>query len=136
MKGMSLKTPIEAGNISTNDLKTCPFFKDFTEWGIYGSKGDQFVRSHDYFRWRVLSHGIPAESLAAGANAVPQWGSSRNIDMAEECKRREDEDESLVAGEDDKPWIHSYFIQRPLAETAAFYKLLVLQINLRNGSGR
>ena len=109
--------PAEAANIPREGLKTAPLFRDFTEAGIYGADGSSYVQSNDLFRWRVHSHGIPAESFAAGANPVPEW--SDNIDMAVECGRDENKDEDGKV-----EWLHSYFIQRSMHDTGNLYDKL------------
>ena len=112
---------------------------DFSEDGIYGESGSGYVQSHDHFRWRVLLHGIPAESFAAGANPVNTWNKDeeidgrrggrhqidkevRNINMAIECRRN-------VSGNMEEDWVHSYFIQRSLHDTSMLYEKLVGVIN-------
>ena len=78
----------------------------------------------------MLSHGIPAESLATGANAVPKWGVSRNFDMAKDCSvipKQTSTDSRASANQDS--WIHSYFIQYPMSKTYKLYEKLVSQIN-------
>lgn len=136
-------TPVEAAAISDASLKIHPFFRDFRDTEIYGEGGSEFVRTNDFVRWYALSHGIPAESFAAGANPVPKWGiaddeddssqsvqyqSDRNVNMATDCN---------PAGPAAKPleWIHSYFIQKPLRDTKILYEKLVNVINGRNTGG-
>ena len=123
---------LNASNVTTEDFKERPLFRDFASSQIYGAEGSEFVRNNDEFYWESLAYGIPAESLATGANVVPAWDSSearpdgknkkkksdRNINMATECNPK---------GEDDEPldWIHSYFIQQSLFDTKIFYKKIV-----------
>ena len=40
---------------------------------LYGEGGGAFLQANPYVLWYALSHGIPAESFAAGANPVPKW---------------------------------------------------------------
>ncbi|MGN0846459.1 MAG: hypothetical protein ACI4RA_03640 [Kiritimatiellia bacterium] len=125
-----LKTAAEADGIGDDELRVRPFFGDFTENGVYGDGGSEFLREHDLFRWRVLSHGIPAESFAAGANPVPKWGpsisrpekktattsnskSARNVDMEHTFKGHR------------KKWLHSYFISAPLLDTHELFEWIV-----------
>ena len=116
-------------------LKIHPFFKGFRDEEIYGEGGSAFLQSNDMVRWYALSHGIPAESFAAGANPVPKWGPSvlgnildqadynnglnRNVDMARNC---------LPKGRKELPWIHSYFIKNSLFDTKVLFKALVEKI--------
>ena len=37
------------------------------------SNDDALLRNDGVYRWRVLSHGIPAESFATGANRIPKF---------------------------------------------------------------
>jgi len=67
-------TPDETFSIANTNLMARPFFKDFSDGQIYGEGGSAFLLSNDMVRWYALSHGIPAESFAAGANPVPKWG--------------------------------------------------------------
>ena len=120
----------EAAAISPDDLKIRPFFQNFSETAIYGTGGGLFVQDNDHFRWRVLSHGIPAESFAAGANPVPKWESDKlNVNMATKCGRE-------VGDKVNIEWIHSYFIQRSLYDTHRLYEQLVNCIKTGSPEGR
>ena len=86
-------------------------------------------------RWYALSHGIPAESFAAGANPVPKWGKD-NIDMAIVCNpkasRTNEGGEDPQGGEfenEEVDWKHSYFIGNSLFDTKKLYEKLVEKIN-------
>ena len=127
--------PEETFSIADTNLMVRPFFKDFSDERIYGEGGSAFLQSNDMVRWYALSHGIPAESFAVGANPVPKWGLSpqgdelgqtdsddvmtRNVDMARDC---------VPAGRKELPWIHSYFIQNSLFDTQVLYEAMVKQI--------
>ena len=133
-------TPRETYEITDGSLMSRPFFRDFRDEEMYGEGGSEFVRTNDFARWYALSHGIPAESFAAGANPVPKWDEERNIgsdvedrdtvvkkvigniDMAVQCGRNSSEDTP-------EDWIHSYFIQFPLYNTSKLYGSLVEIIN-------
>ena len=118
---------VEAAGIDPEDLKTRPLFSDFLRRQVYGAGGHDFLSSTNEVsrmaRWRMLSHGIPSESFAVGANPVPKWRDiddeskrdKRNIDMALQCCRED-------AGKKGAEWIHSYFIQRPLYHTSGLYE--------------
>ena len=128
-------TPEETFLIADTNLMVRPFFKDFSDEQIYGEGGSAFLQANDMVRWYALSHGIPAESFAAGANPVPKWGGSvlgsilaqadfnngliRNVDMATNC---------VPKGRTELPWIHSYFIQNSLFDTKVLYEALVKKI--------
>ena len=109
----------EVVEIGDGSLMVRPFFRDFRDRGIYGEDGSAFVRTNAFVRWYALSHGIPAESFAAGANPVPKWGIADagedlsqstqyqhigNVNMATDCN-------SAGPGAAPLNWIHSYFIQ-------------------------
>ena len=68
---------VEAAGIDPEDLKTRPLFSDFLRRQVYGAGGHDFLSSTNEVsrmaRWRMLSHGIPSESFAVGANPVPKW---------------------------------------------------------------
>ena len=140
----------EVVEIGDGSLKVRPFFRDFRDRGIYGEDGSAFVRTNAFVRWYALSHGIPAESFAAGANPVPKWNgdssseeqgddnaninklSDRNINMATDCNPNRDGDGKPIG---DVEWIHSYFIQKPLRDTKILYEKLVETINGQNVGG-
>ncbi len=129
--------PEETASIADTNLMVRPFFKDFSDGRIYGEGGSAFLQANDMVRWYALSHGIPAESFAAGANLVPKWGPAihgsistrtdynkgliRNVNMAKNC---------IPDGRGIKelPWIHSYFIQNSLFDTKVLYEALVEKI--------
>ena len=150
--GYRVYTPEEAELIADTNLMARPFFKDFRDERVYGEGGSDFVRNNELFRWYALSHGIPAESFAAGANPVPKWGAS-NIDMAKisvaENNGKEDGggvDDSDAgsdggagnAGSANEPdltpegevaeesvnWVHSYFIRQSLFDTKVLYETM------------
>jgi len=127
-------TPEEAFVIANTNLMARPFFKDFRNEQIYGEGGSSFLQANDLVRWYALSHGIPAESFAAGANPVPKWGATvhgnplkqkrpskgvfGNVNMATNC---------IPDGADVKemPWVHSYFIRNSLFDTRVLFEALV-----------
>ena len=147
-----LYTPEETATITDDDLMAHPFFRGFMDGRIYGEGGSEFVRTNSYVRWYALSHGIPAESFAVGANPVPKWGTPvqgrisrqsayskgliRNVNMARNCVPDTGEDDANEddTNEDDKelPWIHSYFIGNSLFDTAVLYDAIVKQIGSTN----
>ena len=136
-------TPGEATLIANTNLMVAPFFKDFRDGQIYGDGGSAFLQANDMVRWYALSHGIPAESYAAGANPVPKWGEPvtgnilnqqdygkgliRNVNMARNCVPDHNEGE-VNENEKELPWVHSYFIQNSLFNTSVLYEALAEQI--------
>ena len=129
-------TPEQTAGITDAELKTRPFFKGFSDSRIYGTGGGELVATNAYVRWYALSHGIPAESFAVGANPVPKWGPTltvslsdatntvnrmiRNVNMATNC--------APDGGKKEMPWVHSYFIQNSMFETKILFEELVRQI--------
>ena len=131
-------TPAETFEISDESLKAHPFFRGFRNTELYGDGGSAFLRANTYVLWYALSHGIPAESFAAGANPVPKWDDfsdqqeegdaesqsgriPRNVDMSKDCKPK-GRTESQVN------WIHSYFILNSYFDTCVLYEKLVEHI--------
>ena len=130
-------TPAETFEISDESLKAHPFFRGFRDAELYGEGGSAFLQANPYVLWYALSHGILAESFAAGANPVPAWGATvqgnilkqvgfkqgviHNVDMASNCIPK-------TKGVEVLPWIHSYFIENSLFDTAILYEALTVQI--------
>ena len=124
-------TPSEAKGIDKEKLKLKPFCGEFSREEILGDGGSEFIRNNEY-RWRVLSHGVPAESLAIGANSLPILNTSKccsefgenveddiNIDMSIKC---------ISSGLKQVEWIHSYFIEMSLFDTKELFLKLVNNI--------
>ena len=128
-------TPSETREISDGTLMSRPFFSDFRNEEIYGEGGSAFVRDNAYIRWYALSHGIPAESFAAGANPVPKWN---ELVIAEEDspkpnvnKEIRNIDMETQLGEHKGKWIHSYFIKAPMTDTGGLYDSILDGCGLR-----
>ena len=124
--------PEETASIADTNLMARPFFKDFSDEQIYGEGGSAFLLANDMVRWHALSHGIPTESFAAGANPVPKWGETRNVDMAIVCNpkasRTNEGGEHPQGGEfenEKADWKHSYFIGNSLFDTWLLYMEIV-----------
>ncbi len=127
--------PDETASIADTNLMVRPFFKDFRDGQIYGEGGNAFLQTNDMVRWYALSHGIPAESFAAGANPVPKWGKD-NIDMAidfnpnaQSTKEATPDPQMGNPGSEIVDWKHSYFIENSLFDTNNLYEKLVEKIN-------
>lgn len=115
-------TPQETLTIADTNLMVRPFFRDFRDKEIYGEGGGDFVQTNAFTRWYALSHGIPTESYAVGANPVPKWETAgNNIDMAVYCNPAEKSNKPVK-------WVHSYFIGNSLFDTRKLYEELVKQI--------
>ena len=124
----------EAASTHPESLKTRPLFRDFTKSEIYDENGSAYLLSNNVFRWRVLSHGIPAESFATGANPVPKWdGRSRTTDGDSDEPESETESGSNVNmatlfDAHRNNWIHSYFIKAPLIDTHQLFDRIVKEV--------
>ena len=108
-------------------MKTNSFFGPFAGREIYESMDGSLVSNDYWYRSMLLTHAIPSESFAAGANPVPAWGpenvkGSRNVDMAEFKEGAKD------LPEDKRYWVHSYFINRSLKRTQQLYKDIINKI--------
>lgn len=125
--GKAHLTPEGAAALSSEVIKTNSFFGPFANRNIYGPAGGSLV-SEDYsYRAMLLTHGIPSESYAVGANPVPIWGlegvkDSRNVDMAEFKNGAAD------LSREKQSWVHSYFINRSLKRTRELYESIVEKI--------
>lgn len=124
---------IEAAGINPESFKTMPLFRDFTESGIYEENGSGFLLSNTMFRWRCLSHGIPVESFAAGANPVPKWGADSGASEDISRPTHEDVQERNIdmatgLGKHRGNWIHSYFIKAPLLDTHKLFDGIVNEL--------
>lgn len=131
-------TPAGAAALSSELMKTNSFFGPFAGSEIYESKDGSLVSNGYWYRSMLLTHAIPSESFAAGANPVPAWGPEwtpgvddaevfRNVDMAKFKNGSED------LPEDKKKWVHSYFINRSLRRTQQLYDDIVKRINNKEG---
>ena len=120
--------PTSAAALPSDLIKTNSFFGPFSGSQIYESLDGALVANDYSYRAMLLTHAIPSESFAVGANPVPAWGSenvrgSRNIDMAKFRNGVED------LPEDKQKWVHSYFINRSLKRTGQLYKSMMEQIH-------
>jgi len=131
-----LFTAEEMRLVADTNLMVRPFFRDFRDRAIYGEGGSDFVQTNDFVHWYALSHGIPAESFAVGANPVPKWGKDCNADMAIVCNPKaqsaNEEAQDPQGGNSGSKkcnWKHSYFIGNSLFDTKKLYEKLAGEIN-------
>ncbi len=128
---MSPISPADAAALPSDLIKTNSFFGPFSDRQIYESVDGALVANDYSYRAMLLTHAIPSESFAVGANPVPAWGPedvgigklSRNIDMAKFKKGVED------LPENKQKWVHSYFINRSPKRTRELYKSVIEQID-------
>ena len=134
-KYLRVRNPHETSAINDSQLMTQPFFERFSHGEIHSAIGSEYLgkRENSYAAWRALSHGIPAESFATGANPVLKWDAKatqqgsgkpnsknseiRNVDMETEC------------GVHDGDWQHSYFISRSLFDVGGAFGKIIKIIN-------
>ena len=80
---------------------------------------------------QLLADAIPAESLPAGANAVPNWSldeSTRDIDMSVEFKDVLMK-EVVFPGGDNGQWGHSFFLGVPYMIVHGLFDNIIYQIS-------
>lgn len=133
------RTSTESKSISNDQLISDPFFGAFTHPEILGENGDAYFTEHPEYRWRILSHGIPSESFAIGANAVTNGvvkasgykkgkhssARAQNIDMSTQCVREKSKHIK---------WVHSYFIQWSMKYTGILYDEIVANSSTTKGN--
>lgn len=125
-------SPVGAAALSSELMKTNSFFGPFAGREIYESADGSLVSNGYWYRSMLLTHAIPSESFAAGANPIPAWGPeklpdddtdiARNVDMAMFKEGASD----LTKGK--RYWVHSYFINRSLKRTQQLYKDIINKI--------
>jgi hypothetical protein len=131
-------TPAGAAALSSELMKTNSFFGPFAGREIYESTDGSLVSNGYWYRSMLLTHAIPSESFAAGANPIPAWGlemilgmegldDARNVDMAKFKEGAED------LPDDKQEWVHSYFINRSLKRTQQLYDDIVKRIKRKEG---
>ena len=131
-------TPAGATALSSELMKTNSFFGPFAGREIYESTDGSLVSNGYWYRSMLLTHAIPSESFAAGANPIPAWGLEmipgmeglddvRNVDMAKFKEGAED------LPDDKQEWVHSYFINRSLKRTQQLYDDIVKRIKRKEG---
>ena len=125
-------TPAGAAALSSELMKTNSFFGPFSGSEIYESTDGSLVSNGYWYRSMLLTHAIPSESFAVGANPIPAWGPeklpdddadiARNVDMALFKEGAKDLPEKK------REWVHSYFINRSLKRTQQLYKNIINKI--------
>lgn len=113
------------------------------DWSLYGfsalsipwkslmavSNDDALLRNDGVYRWRVLSHGIPAESFATGANRIPKF-SDVLLRFTRKAKSRNDYHMSMEVSFTNQMYAGAYVLKQDLqsemksvynAETNATY---------------
>ena len=123
-------TPVETANLTDGELRTHPFFLDFSNSEMCSSTNGALVATNYLYRAEMLAYAIPAESYAVGANPLAQLDDD-NYDMAT----------LFTSGQDDLPpngeeiterhkdWQHSTFVQRSYKRTHQLFKTIIQYIN-------
>lgn len=112
---LSHMNPTNAAELADLLICTNSFFGLFDERGLYGTNGS-FLATQPAIRAHALADGIPAESYAAGANAIAPEGSwiGRNVDMPMKAKVAWGSQYGIPdEGEQGEAWRHSDIKNRP-----------------------
>ena len=122
-------SPENAANLSDDMIRTNSFFGLFDEVGLYGTNGS-VLATQSAVRRHALADGIPAESYAAGANAITHgtaW-ENRNFNMptisADAWKR-------LYGVGHKQAWKHSDIKERPYQVVRDVFLSIIGKGNLR-----
>ena len=130
---LSHMNPTNAAELADSLICTNSFFGLFDERGLYGTNGS-FLATQPAIRAHALADGIPAESYAAGANAIDPGGAwrGRNVNMPLEAKEAW---ESLYGvpneNEEGERWRHSDIKNRPYQVVREVFLSLIEKGNLR-----
>ena len=129
--GYERRSPEGAALLDNEAIKTNSFFGPFSNGLMYETSAGSVLANNYEIRAELLTHCIPSESFAVGANPVPAWGGEGPIDDGSTCNI---DMSKLKNGAPDLPekkqyWVHSYFINRSPKRTAELYKSLINKIN-------
>jgi len=128
--GYDRLSPEGAALLDNDAIRTNSFFGPFSNELMYENSAGSVLANNYEIRAELLTHCIPSESFAVGANPVPAWGDEgdfknvkvRNYDMG-----------TLKDGVNDLPkderkWVHSCFINRSFKRTSKLYKSIARKI--------
>ena len=126
---LSHMDPVEAAELRDDTIRTNSFFGLFDERGLYGTNGSALAVQPN-LRARVLADGIPAESYAAGANAIDPDGkwAGRNVNMPDVVKGAQGNVYDEVREES---WRHSDIKKRPYQHVRDVFLSMIDKGNLR-----
>lgn len=121
--------PVEAAKLSEDMIRTNSFFGLFDERGLYGTNGSALA-VHPNVRARVLADGIPAESYAAGANAIDPDGkwAERNVNMPDVAKGVRGD---IYDGVGEGAWKHSDIKNRTYQHVRDVFLSIIEKGNLK-----
>jgi len=130
--GYDRLSPEGAAALDNDAIRTNSFFGPFSNELMYENSAGSVLANNYEIRAELLTHCIPSESFAVGANPVPAWGDegsfkdvkARNIDMATFDQGVSDLEE------DDQKWVHSYFINRSFKRTIELYESIMKKITI------
>lgn len=109
--------PDKTFDLSNDELRKNPFFLPFSNREVIESCDGEIVKKGTAFNAELLAYTIPAESFAAGANPIAGISS---INMATEYLG-----DASHLDKDDRPWVHSTFVQRSYMRTKGLYHKIV-----------
>ena len=122
-------SPDNAANLSDDVIRANSFFGLFDESGLYGTNGSALARQA-VVRKHALADGIPAETYAAGANAIDPTGEweDRNENMPEMSQSAW---EHLYGTGHNQAWKHSDIKERPYQVVRDVFLSIIEKGNLR-----
>ena len=115
----------EACALSNSVLRVNPFFGHFADSSVYSPSEGIDVNTNTVLRARFLADAIPAESFAAGRNAIASWGDSGNVEMPSSYLGNINMD--LFPGIP-REWVHDFFLEFPYCVTREFFNALKDQV--------
>ena len=126
---LSHMNPTNATELADSLICTNSFFGLFDERGLYGANGS-FLATQPAVRIHALADGIPAESYAAGANAIDPSGAweFRNENMPETSLNAW---ERLYGVGHNQTWKHSDIKNRPYQAVRDVFLSIIERGNLR-----
>ena len=126
--------PLDADQLSNEQLQQIPFFLDFHNPEMHSSSNGLMVATNYLYRAEMLAYAIPAESFAVGANPLP---GREDVPYIDKDKPKlgsynmaalfdagiEDLTQSGIAPEDrHQDWQHSTFVQRSYKRVHQLFK--------------
>ena len=120
-------SPENAANLSDDMIRTNSLFGLFVERGLYGTNGS-VLATQPLVRKHALADGIPAESYAAGANRLGQFGLDRNVNMPDATANAWDR---LYGVGHNQAWKHSDIKKRPYQAVRDVFVSIIEKGNLR-----
>ena len=132
--------PLDADQLSNEQLQQIPFFLDFANPEIHSSSNGVIVASNYLYRAEMLAYAIPSESFAVGANPVPGLAPMTEYNPTSDLYYNHDMAFLFTSGQSDLPengrdsedkfrdWQHSTFVQRSYKRVYQLFKEIVKHI--------